>query len=226
MDRQISDLINICRDLNSERGPERRKAAVKLKNVLSHTATKKALDKNHEYKQSTKNAGKMFTWESVFRSVCLYVTMETEELQNANQEVSRTTLNNRETRKQEISALVKYMIRSADKGCPKLKGSLLFDHIRKILHEDYTCESYGQDYCSILLKNVLSVRKYMVELNTKDWHELLFMFFKLFNDPDVKIDKLLLSQIIHSLVCGVTSQCDVRPKKVLSFFTEFFSRAK
>ncbi|XP_060578238.1 serine-protein kinase ATM-like [Ruditapes philippinarum] len=226
MDRQISDVYNICRDLNSERGPERRKAAVKLKNVLSHSATKKALDKSHEKKLSSKSSSKIFSWESVFRSVSIYVTMETEELQNANQEVSRTTLSNRESRKQEISALVKHVIRLADKGSPKLKGSLLFDHIRKILHEEYTLDSYGQDYCSILLKNVLSVRKYMVELNTKEWHELLFMFFKLFNEADVKIDKLVLSQIIHSLINGVTSQCDVRPKKILAFFTEFFSRAK
>lgn len=51
-----------------------------------------------------------------------------------------------------------------------MKGSVVFDHILEILKDPYTCESYGQDYCSILLKNVLSVRKYVVELDSKQLH--------------------------------------------------------
>ena len=42
--------------------------------------------------------------------------METAEVQNASENVSRTTLTNRETRLHEASALYKYVIRSADKG--------------------------------------------------------------------------------------------------------------
>ena len=42
--------------------------------------------------------------------------METNDVKNASENVSRTTLSNRENRLREASALYKYVIRSADKG--------------------------------------------------------------------------------------------------------------
>ena len=42
--------------------------------------------------------------------------METNDVKNASENVSRTTLSNREYRLREASALYKYVIRSADKG--------------------------------------------------------------------------------------------------------------
>lgn len=222
---QISEIITVCRELVSEKGPERRKAGGKLKNLLNRSGVKKALDKNYELKHSTKNSGKVFTWENVFKAVCSYVARETDEVRNANENVSKTTLTNRETRKHEASALYKYVIRSADKGTPKLKGSAVISHITETLRDPYNCSSYGQDFCSILLKNILSTRKYVVELNSKDWHELLFLFFKMYHDREIKIDRLLLSRVIHSLISSATQQCDVRAKKVLAFFTEFFNKS-
>lgn len=55
-------------------------------------------------------------------------------------------------------------------GYPKLKGTLLFEHVRQVLLDSYTCTAYGQDYCSIFLKNVISMKKYVVELTSKEWH--------------------------------------------------------
>ncbi|WAR09126.1 ATM-like protein [Mya arenaria] len=148
MDRQTSDLINLCRAVNSERGPERRKAAVKLINSLHQSGVKKSLDKNFEIKALEGKKARVFTWENVFRA----------------------TKTGRETRKKDISGLVKTVIRAADKGSPKLKGSLLFEHIKTVLMELFSCDAYGQDYCSIMLKNVLTVRKYVVELTTEELH--------------------------------------------------------
>jgi len=51
-----------------------------------------------------------------------------------------------------------------------LKGSALFEHVLEILREPFTQEAYGQDYCSILLKNILPVRKYVTELSNKELH--------------------------------------------------------
>lgn len=219
---QITELINVCRELGSEKGAERRKAGTKLKNLLNRSSVKKALDKNYELKNSSKNAGKIFTWENVFKAVRIYVDMETEEVKNASENVSKTTLTNRETRKHEASGLFKYVIRSADKGIPKLKGSVVISYIVETLKDPYRCSSYGQDFCSILLKNILSTRKYVAELNSKDWHELLFLFFRLYHDRETKLDHLLLSRVVHSLISSATQQCDIRAKKVLQFFTEFF----
>ena len=56
--------------------------------------------------------------------------------------------------------------------------------------------------------------------------ELLFLFFKLYHDREAKVDRLLLSRVIHSLVSSATQQCDVRAKKVLQFFTEFFKSSR
>ncbi|KAL4233541.1 hypothetical protein ACF0H5_008221 [Mactra antiquata] len=224
--RQISDLTNICRELNSEKARERKAAAVKLKTYICQNSYRKALDKNYEYKLANKNAGRVFTWDTVFRATCGFLSMETEDLKKANQDVSRITLSNRESRKQEISGLVKCVIKQADKGYPKLKGSLLFEHIRDVLQDSYTYDSYGQDYCSIFLKNVLSMKKYVVELKAEEWREFLSMFFNIYKDSETKIDKLILARIIHAMMCCMKIQCDIRPKKVFSFFSEFFLKAK
>ena len=43
------------------------KAGVKLKNLLNRSGVKKALDKNYDLKYVSKNSGKVFTWENVFK---------------------------------------------------------------------------------------------------------------------------------------------------------------
>ena len=57
-------------------------------------------------------------------------------------------------------------------GGPKLKGVAVFTYIAESLEDKYMCSAYGQDFCSILLRNILSVRKYVVELTTQQWHGL------------------------------------------------------
>ena len=44
-----------------------KRAGGKLKNLLNRSSVKKALDKNFELKYSSKNSGKVFTWENVFK---------------------------------------------------------------------------------------------------------------------------------------------------------------
>ena len=46
------------------------KAGGKLKNLLNRSSVKKALDKNYELKYASKNPGKVFTWENVFKVQC------------------------------------------------------------------------------------------------------------------------------------------------------------
>lgn len=43
-------------------------------------------------------------------------------------------------------------------------------HVVEVLQGPFSCAAYGEDYSSILLKNILSVRKYWCEMNQQQWH--------------------------------------------------------
>uniref|UniRef100_A0A4W5MX60 Telomere-length maintenance and DNA damage repair domain-containing protein n=1 Tax=Hucho hucho TaxID=62062 RepID=A0A4W5MX60_9TELE len=79
-----------------------------------------------------------------------YLEKETELLQSEKAHVSTTTKANHHKKMQEISSLVKYFIRCANKSMG--------------LENHRPDQAYGEDYSSILLKNILSVRKYWCEI--------------------------------------------------------------
>lgn len=43
------------------------------------------------------------------------------------------------------------------------------NHVIQVMKDPFTCQAYGADYSSLLLKNILCVRKYATELTTKMW---------------------------------------------------------
>lgn len=55
-------------------------------------------------------------------------------------------------------------------GGPKLKCADLLAHVVEVLQNSFSCAAYGEDYSSILLKNILSVRKYWCEITQQQWH--------------------------------------------------------
>jgi len=55
---------------------------------------------------------------------------------------------------------------------------------------------------------------------------MVTLFCKMFCDPDVNIDRLVLSRIILSLITILTQQCDIRAKKILMFYADFLSKSK
>ncbi|KAL3883922.1 hypothetical protein ACJMK2_030148 [Sinanodonta woodiana] len=197
------------------------KTAEKLRQLLSKAPVLKSLDRNADQKQS----GRSVTWDYVFKAVCAYIDVETQALQKARESQSSTTQLNREKKKQEISALFKFVVRVADKRGPRLKSSTVLSHIIEILKDPYTCSAYGLDYSNVLLKNLLTTHKYWVDIPSDTWHNLLGMYCKLFLDG-VNIDRVILARVIRTLVSGATRQCDVRPRRLHSFFKEFFSRVR
>lgn len=50
--------------------------------------------------------------------------------------------------------------------------------------------------------------------------ELLSLYCKLYQDPVNTVDRVVLARIIHMLVHGASAQCDIRPKRLLNFFTQ------
>lgn len=55
-------------------------------------------------------------------------------------------------------------------GGPRLKCSELLKHVMEVLQSPYYCAAYGEHYSSLLLKDVLSVRKYWCDIPPQEWH--------------------------------------------------------
>ena len=55
------------------------------------------------------------------------------------------------------------------KGGPQLKCAYVVKHIVNVLDNHFTYECYGQVYSSVLLKHVLSVRRYQTEIPAAQW---------------------------------------------------------
>ncbi|XP_062604244.1 serine-protein kinase ATM-like [Saccostrea cucullata] len=148
--------------------------------------------------------------------------METQLLQKGKEAQSATAKANKEKRKQEIGGFFKFVVKQAEKRGPKLKAVQLIKQILEVMRDGFMLSAYGLDYSNILLKNVLTVRKYCTEITEKTWHDLITVYCKLFGDPDCGLDTILLSRIIRLLISAATVRCQLRPKKFLSFFTEVF----
>ena len=57
-------------------------------------------------------------------------------------------------------------------GGPKLKCAELLSHVMEVLRRSFSCAAYGEDYSTVLLKDILSVRKYWCEISSQQWHGL------------------------------------------------------
>lgn len=55
-------------------------------------------------------------------------------------------------------------------GGPRLKCSELLKHVTEVLQSSYSCAAYGADYSSLLVKDILSVRKYWCDIGPQQWH--------------------------------------------------------
>ncbi|KAK7882896.1 hypothetical protein WMY93_029070 [Mugilogobius chulae] len=66
-------------------------------------------------------------------------------------------------------------------GGPRLKCSELLKHVMEVLQCSYSCSVYGEDYSSLLLKDILSVRKYWCDITSQQWHSILDLFCGLFS---------------------------------------------
>lgn len=55
-------------------------------------------------------------------------------------------------------------------GGPRLKCSELLKHVTEVLQSSSSCAAFGEGYSSLLLKDVLSVRKYWCDITPQQWH--------------------------------------------------------
>ncbi|XP_047547061.1 serine-protein kinase ATM isoform X1 [Lutra lutra] len=221
MSLALNDLLICCRQLEHDRATERRKEVEKFKRLIRDPETVQHLDRHSDSKQS-----KYLNWDAVFRFLQKYVQKETEYLRTAKPSVSASTQATRQKKMQEISSLVKYFIKCANKRAPRLKCQELLNYIMDTVKDSSNGSVYGADCSNILLKDILSVRKYWCEISQQQWLELFSVYFSLYLKPAQDINRVLVARIIHAVTKGCCSQTDGLNSKFLDFFSKAIQHAR
>ncbi|XP_078513177.1 serine-protein kinase ATM [Lissotriton helveticus] len=215
MSLALHEVFSCCRHLETDKATERKKEIEKFRRLLRDPETVQHLDRN-----SDSGKGNQLNWDALFKYLQKYIRKETDNLKTAKPNVSVATQTTRQKKLQEISSLVKYFIRCANKRQPRLKCQDLLHHVMETIQNPLSCSAFGADYSSILLKDILSVRKYWSEISPSQWSELLSLYFKLYVQPSKDINRVLVARIINTLTRGCCSQTDGLQSKFFSFFTK------
>eukprot|EP00071_Canis_lupus_P020251 XP_013968668.1 serine-protein kinase ATM isoform X1 [Canis lupus familiaris] len=221
MSLALNDLLICCRQLEHDRATERRKEVEKFKRLIRDPETIQHLDRHSDSKQS-----KYLNWDAVFRFLQKYVQKETECLRTAKPSVSASTQATRQKKMQEISSLVKYFIKCANKRAPRLKCQELLNYIMDTVKDSFNGAVYGADCSNILLKDILSVRKYWCEISQQQWLELFSVYFNLYLKPPQDMNRVLVARIIHAVTKGCCLQTDGLNSKFLDFFSKAIQHAR
>ncbi|XP_004626277.1 serine-protein kinase ATM [Octodon degus] len=221
MSLALSNLLICCRRLENDRATERRKEVETFKRLIRDPETIQDLDRHSDSKQ-----GKYLNWDAVFRFLQKYIQKETESLRTAKPNVSVSTQTSRQKKMQEISSLVRYFIKCANKRGPRLKCQELLNYIIDTVKDSSHGVIYGSDCSKILLKDILSMRKYWCEISQQQWLELFFVYFQLYLKPSQDINRVLVARIIHDVTKGCCSQTDGLNSKSLDFFSEAIQYAR
>uniref|UniRef100_A0A665TGJ9 non-specific serine/threonine protein kinase n=1 Tax=Echeneis naucrates TaxID=173247 RepID=A0A665TGJ9_ECHNA len=215
-------LLLCCKGLDSDKATERKKEAEQFKRLLRNPDVVQELDR---CSGSKAKASKELTWDGVFRFLQRYVQKETESMKSS-KSVTATSLATRKKKMAEICSLIKYFIRQANKRGPLLKCSELLRHVMEVLKDSYSCSVCGEDYSSLLVKDILSVRKYWCDITPEQWQSLLDLYCAFFNSSSKPINHVLVSRVIHTVVQGCCTQTDGFNNTLFSFFSETLLNAR
>ncbi|XP_039239403.1 serine-protein kinase ATM-like isoform X1 [Pipra filicauda] len=221
MSLALHDLLVCCRRLENEKAVERRKEVENFKRLLRDSETVRQLDRNSDSKQ-----GKQLNWDAVFSVLQKYFQKEIKNLQQTKPNASASTQTMRQKKIQEVGSLVKYFIRCANKRGPRLKCQELLIYVMEIIRDPTSCAAYGSDCSNILLKDILSVRKYWCEISQQQWSELLILYSQLYLKPSGNISRVLVARIIHTLMRGYCFQTDGLSSDMLIFFSKAMQSAR
>lgn len=223
MSLALHDLLMCCRGLENDKVTERKKEAERFKRLLRTPEILQELDRTSGPKSK---GSKQLTWDTVFRFLQRYVQKETESIQSSKSNVTATTLAIRQRKMADMCSLVKFFIRYANKRGPRLKCSELLKHVMEVLQSSYSCSVFGEDYSSLLVKDILSVRKYWCDIAPQQWLSILELYCGLFNSSSKHINRLLLSRVIHTVVQGCCMQTDGFNNTLFTFFSKALLNAR
>ncbi|XP_065586131.1 serine-protein kinase ATM [Cyrtonyx montezumae] len=214
MSLALHDLLMCCRRLENERATERRNEIENFKRLLRDPETVLQLDRNSDSRR-----GNQLNWDAVFSVLKKYFQKEMENLRLTKPNASASTQTSKQKRMQEIGSLVKYFIRHANRRGPRLECQELLKFVLHIIKDPTSCAAYGSDCSSILLKDILSIRKYWCEISQQQWPDLLMLYGKFYLTPSGKMNRVLVARIIHTLMRGYCFQTDELRSDVFSFFS-------
>ncbi|XP_042342685.1 serine-protein kinase ATM [Plectropomus leopardus] len=223
MSLALNDLLVCCRGLENDKATERKKEAERFRRLLRSPEVVQELDRTSGLKVK---GSKQLTWDAVFRFLQRYVQKETESMQSSKSNVTATTLATRQKKMAEMCSLIKYFIRYANKRGPRLKCSEMLKHVIDVLQNSYSCSAYGEDYSSLLVKDILCVRKYWCDIPPQQWHNLLDLYCDLFNTSCKSINRVLVSRVIHTVVQGCCTQTDGFNNSLFRFFSKALLNAR
>ncbi|XP_058040985.1 serine-protein kinase ATM isoform X2 [Ahaetulla prasina] len=167
MNLAIHELLTCCHQLGSDKAMERKKEIEKFRRLICDPETVQQLDRNSDSKH-----GKQINWDAVFRFLQKYIQKEVESVRLAKPNTSASTQATREKKMKQISSLVKYFIMCANKRAPRIKCQELLNYVIDTINESSRYAIFGADCNSILLKDVLKVRKYWCEISPQQWSGL------------------------------------------------------
>ncbi|XP_056139019.1 serine-protein kinase ATM [Lampris incognitus] len=217
MSLALHDLLVCCRGLENDKATERRKEAERFRHLLT-PETVQELDRVSGVRAA--KGSKQLTWDTVFRFLQRYVQKETEHMQSSKSSTTVTALASRQKKMAGMCSLIKFFVRCANKRGPHLKCSELLRHVMEVLQNLHSCLAYGEDYSSLLIRDILSVRKYWCDITPQQWHSLLELYCDLFNTSVKSINRVLVSRVIHTLVRGCCIQTDGLHHMLFNFFSK------
>ncbi|NXP10247.1 ATM kinase, partial [Thinocorus orbignyianus] len=221
MSLALHELLICCRRLENEKAVERRKEIENFKRLLRDSETVLQLDRNSDSKQ-----GKQLNWDALFSVLQKCFQKEMKNLQLTKPNASASTQTTKQKKMQEFGSLVKYFIRCANKRGPRLKCQELLIYVMEIIRDPTSCAAYGSDCSTILLKDILSVRKYWCEISQQQWSELLIVYGQLYFKPSGQINRVLVARIIHTLMRGYCFQTDGLSSDMFIFFSKALQCAR
>ncbi|KAM4589980.1 serine-protein kinase ATM [Fundulus diaphanus] len=219
----LHDLLACCRGLENDKATERKKETERFKRLIRSKEVMQELDRTSGTKAKSSS---QLTWDAVFRFLQRYVQKETESLQSSKSNVTATTLATRQKKMAETCCLVKFFIRYANKRGPRLKCSELLRHVMEVLQSPFLCSAYGENYSSLLLKDILSVRKYWCDIPRQQWQSLLELYCGLFSSSSKSINRVLLSRVIYAVVKGCCTQTEGFNDALFTFFSKAMLNAR
>ncbi|XP_054470748.1 LOW QUALITY PROTEIN: serine-protein kinase ATM [Anoplopoma fimbria] len=223
MSLDLHDLLVCCRGLQNDKATERKKEAERFRRLIRSPEVVQELDRTSGLKSK---GSKQLTWDAVFRFLQSYVQKETESMQSSKSKVTAATLTTRQKKMAEMCSLIKYFIRCANKRGPRLTCSEMLKHVTDVLQNSYSCSAYGEDYSSLLVKDILSVRNYWCDISPLQWHNLLKLYCDLFNASSKSINRVLVSRVIHTVVKGCCMQTNGFNDALFSFFSKALLNAR
>ncbi|KAH9504406.1 hypothetical protein Btru_063525 [Bulinus truncatus] len=205
----MDELHNCLKTLDSAKAAERKKNANRLEQLLQTEAVLKILDVNSDRNLKERS----ITWNTVLKAVNRHIDVEISALQCAKDSSSATTLNNRDRKKQELAALFRLVIRTANsRDAVRIDLELITVSVLNVLKDSYLRDAFGTEYSNVLLKSVLLVRQYWLELEPSHWKQLLFVYMNIYNDQ--LIDSEIVARIIQELTNGSILQGKVYCRKM------------